>query len=184
MRDLKILATASRMWLSVFAIIAAVGFFSMAMQPAQGQLEGVTNLNGLHLNQTSFGTATPQVMVQNGGSGVSLEVRNSSATPVWKVDGNGVTSNPPNSLTSTGAVTLTVAAEYYEVAPSAVLTLTLTGGSAGDDLIIANTVTTSTVIVDTGATVGGGNITLGENDLAVFKNVDGTWAEVASPDNS
>lgn len=69
----------------VFALVAAL----MLPTNAPAQLEGVTNLNGLHLSQTSFGTATPQLLVQNGGSGVSVEVRNGSATPVFKVGSTG-----------------------------------------------------------------------------------------------
>ncbi len=97
---------------------------------------------------------------------------------------SGLVNIAPTSYALTGAQTLTPTVSYYELAPAAVLTLTLGTGSAGDYLILANTVTTSTVIVDTGATVGGGNITLGENDIAEFINVDGTWAEISSPDNS
>lgn len=86
----------------------------------------------------------------------------------------------------TGAQTLTPTASYYALAPAATLTVTLATGSAtdGDILILYNTVTTSTIVVDTTATVGGGNITLGQNDLAVFLFANSVWAEVASPDNS
>lgn len=162
----------------------------MVAFPVAGQIEGITNLNGLHMSQSSFATATPQLLVQNGGSGVSVEVRDANATPVWSVDSaggvtqSGLVNLAPTAYLLTGAQTLTPTVSYYELAPATVLTLTLGTGSAGDYLILANTVATSTVIVDTGATAGGGNITLGENDIAEFINIDGTWAEIASPDNS
>ncbi len=82
--------------------------------------------------------------------------------------------------------TLTPTATFYEFAPATTLTLTLATGEAtvGDLLILANTVSTSTVIVDTGATAGGGNVTLGENDLALFIFTNTNWVEIASGDNS
>lgn len=90
------------------------------------------------------------------------------------------------SNTSTGAVNLTPAATYYQVSPATVLTITLQTGSAtdGDLLIIHNLVATATTIVDTGATVGGGAVTLGADDLGVFIFGGGAWVEIASPDNS
>jgi len=85
-----------------------------------------------------------------------------------------------------GTQTITPTATFYEFAPATTLTLTIATGSAtvGDFLILQNTVSTSTVIVDTGATVGGGNITLGANDLALFIFTNTKWVEIASPDNS
>ncbi len=180
----------------IITLVVAILVVLLVALPAAGQLEGITNFNGVHMAQSSFATATPQLLIQNGGAGVSVEVRDANATPVWSVDSaggvtqtgdttlSGLINLSPAAYTLTGAQTLTPTVSYYELAPAAVLTLTLGTGSAGDWLIIANTVTTSTVIVDTGATAGGGNITLGENDIAEFINIDGTWAEIASPDNS
>lgn len=84
----------------------------------------------------------------------------------------------------TGAQTLTPTASYYQLAPLATLTLTLGAGTTGDYLILHNTVATSTIVADTGATVGGDAITLGANDLAVFIYGNSAWIEIASPDNS
>lgn len=90
------------------------------------------------------------------------------------------------SNTDTGTTTLNPVSTYYQVAPVTVLTLTLgtTGVEVGDLLIVHNTVATTTTIVDTGATVGGSDVTLAANDLAVFIYGNSKWIEVASPDNS
>lgn len=266
--------------------------------PAKGQLESPSNLNGLHLSQSSFGTATPQLLIANSGNNKSIEVRNSSSTPVWSVNADGsttgslgetnssnlvvnaptaigtatpavlinnagvsrllevqdggttifamnnggsssfaaptaiATANPAlivdsagvsnllevrdaatpqftinnggastfaSDLTTagvvawddtdsalTGAQTITPTYSYLQVSPTAVLTITLATGSAadGDLLIVHNLVATQTDIIDTGATVGGGNINLGQDDIAIFIFGDGVWVEIASPDNS
>jgi hypothetical protein len=168
---------------------------------------GVSNMDGLHL-QFASGTATPILMADQQGTGRLFELRD-NATPVFSVDdggavtqsgaatlSNGLTVSaggadvtgilglPATAYALTGAQTITPTATYYELAPAAVLTATLAGGTAGDLLILANTVTTNTIIVDTGATAGGGNITLAENDIAGFIKVDDTWVELFSPDNS
>lgn len=86
----------------------------------------------------------------------------------------------------TGAQTITPTYSYLQVSPTAVLTITLGVPAAcdGDFFIVHNLVTTSTVVVDTGATAGGGNITLGQDDPAGFICGDGVWVELFSPDNS
>ncbi len=86
----------------------------------------------------------------------------------------------------TGSQTITPTTTFYEFAPLTTLTITLATGEAtvGDLLILQNTVSTSTVIIDTTATQGGGNITLGANDLALFIFSNSVWVEIASPDNS
>lgn len=92
----------------------------------------------------------------------------------------------PLGSTLVSTQTLTPAATFYEFAPATVLTLTLATGSAtvGDLLILQNTVSTNTVILDTGATGGGSNITLGLNDLALFIFTNTKWVEIVSIDNS
>lgn len=85
-----------------------------------------------------------------------------------------------------GAQTITPTYSYLQVSPPTLLTITLATGSAaeGDILIVQNMVATNTNIVDTGATVGGGAIDLGANDLAGFIFGNGAWVEMFSPDNS
>lgn len=86
----------------------------------------------------------------------------------------------------TGAQTITPTYSYLQVSPATVLTITLgvPAGCDGDILIIHNLVTTSTTVIDTGATQGGGAITLGQDDPAGFICGDGVWVELFSPDNS
>lgn len=88
--------------------------------------------------------------------------------------------------TTTGTQTITPTTTYLHFAPTAVTTVTIATGSGveGDLLIIHNIVSTNTVIVDTGATQGGGNVTLGQDDVAGFIFGDGVWVELFSPDNS
>jgi hypothetical protein len=168
----------------LIAIIALAALILMAL-PVAGQLEGVSNANGLHLSQSSFGTATPQLMVNQGGSAPNniFELRDAS-TPILQIDADGNTFRGVTAYTLTGAQTLTPAGTVYTVAPSAVLTLTLGTGASGQELMIFNIVATTTTIVDTGATQGGGNVTLGQDDMAHFIYIDGVWIEISSPDNS
>lgn len=88
--------------------------------------------------------------------------------------------------TTTGAQTLVPTKTYYHFAPAAVTTVTIstTGVTEGDILIIHNLVATTTTIADTGATQGGGTIALGQDDVAGFIYGDGVWVELFSPDNS
>jgi hypothetical protein len=90
------------------------------------------------------------------------------------------------STTISGTQTITPSSTFLVVAPTVASTITLATGnaSAGDWLIVVNTVTTNTNIVDTGATQGGGAIDLGLDDLAIFLFGNGKWIELASPDNS
>lgn len=184
---------------AIFLVLAAFAF----------QFEGVTNFDGVHLQATSFATATPLFMVNNNGGSRSVEVRNANSTPVWSVDTDG-TINQTGSMAGssatfdtdvtiddtinlddtdsalTGAQTITPTYTYLQVSPVAVLTATLATGAAadGDLFIIHNLVATTTTVVDTGATAGGGNITLNQDDIAIFIFGDGVWVEIASPDNS
>ena len=91
-----------------------------------------------------------------------------------------------NANVATGTQTITPTQTYVQFAPTAVTTVTIATASAadGDFLILHNTVSTATTVVDTGATVGGSVITLGLNDLAIFIFGNSKWIEVASPDNS
>lgn len=89
----------------------------------------------------------------------------------------------------TGSQTLTPTASVYLLAPTAALTLTLgtaapNAPDAGDFVWFVSTVTTATVIVDTTATAGGGNRTLGDTDVIGFMFDGDTWVEAFYSDNS
>lgn len=72
------------------ATLGLVVLLTIGYAPEIGaQIEDITNFNGVHLTNSTFGTATPALMVQNGGSGMSLELRNGSATPVYQISGAG-----------------------------------------------------------------------------------------------
>lgn len=51
-------------------------------------LADITNFDGLHLSGT-FGTATPQLLLQNNGTSNSFEIRDANTTPVVSVDADG-----------------------------------------------------------------------------------------------
>jgi len=91
-----------------------------------------------------------------------------------------------SAIAISGTQTITPTASVLLVSPSVASTITLATGSAtaGDLLLVLNTVTTNTNIVDTGATAGGSSIDLGANDNALFIYLNSKWVEIASPDNS
>lgn len=88
--------------------------------------------------------------------------------------------------TAAGGQTLDPIASHYLLAPSSALTLTLATTTAvtGDFVWFVSNVTTATVVVDTGATAGGGNRTLGENDVIGFIYDGAAWLEAFYSDNS
>lgn len=78
-------------------------------------------------------------------------------------------------------------ASYYQLAPLAASTLTIstTGALDGDILILHSVVATATTIADTTCTVGGTTVGLtGTGDMAIFIFGNGVWCEIVSPDNS
>ncbi len=88
---------------------------------------------------------------------------------------------------SVGAQTLDPSASMYLMSPATTLTLTLatTTSVTGDFVWFVSTVATDTVIVDTGATAGGGNRTLGTaGDVIGFIFNGSAWVEAFYSDNS
>lgn len=173
----------------LFTLLAAMFLVLLAA----GGLFQPTATNGLHL-KGRFGTATPNHMIWNEGTGnVSFEVRNNEGTPVHQIQADGdviVTgreaSSPGTTITSTGELMITPTNRTYLVAPLDLLTVTLaiTDAIGGQSVLIVNTVTTNTVIADTGATVGGGDLTLGQYDNATFTYVGGVWVQTGNVDNN
>jgi hypothetical protein len=94
----------------------------------------------------------------------------------------------PQTLALSGAQTLTPTVSYYLLAPTATMTVTLATGDArqGDFIYLVGTVSTSTVIVDTTATAGGGDRTIGQYDVIGFIYDVGLsrWIEAFYSDNS
>lgn len=167
--------------LAVLALGVSVAALIEAGQAGDVQTMGVTNFDSV------AATTFTGNLVGNVTGNVTGDVTGDATGDVTgNVTVNDLLNLSDTDSTLNGTQTLTPTATFYEFAPTAVLTLTLATGSAtvGDVLILQNTVTTNTVVVDTGATVGGGNITLGQNDLAVFIYTNSKWVEIASPDNS
>lgn len=188
----------SKLLPTVLAVVAILIALGNAQVVRSRPTLGVSNFDSIHLRDTNL-TATPNFMADQQGAGVIAEFRD-GGTPVVRIsDGgalsmlgggslvsNGILNVAPASYALTGAQTLTPTVSYYQVSPTALLTLTLSTGGAsdGDILIIHNLVTTNTNIVDTGATAGGGAHDLGQDDNAGFIFGDGVWMELFSPDNS
>lgn len=186
--------------LTSLAILAAL-MLVVAIVPMVRSQGVVTQFNALHV-EDSLATATPVFQVNNTGTSNIVELRD-SATPVANFpDGGGFNLTVGNATFDTdvtvddtlnvddtdsaltGAQTITPTGTYYQMSPATVITVTLGAGTDGDLLIMHNLVTTNVVIIDTGATAGGGNITLGQDDNAGFIYGDGVWVELFSPDNS
>lgn len=86
----------------------------------------------------------------------------------------------------TGTQTLTPTASYYIVQSASAVTITLATGGAesGDFLYVVDKTAQAVVFVDTGATAGGGNRTLGNHDAVGFLFDGSIWIEAFYSDNS
>lgn len=148
------------------------------------EARGVTNFDSLTLSNDLVVGDDASIAGETTLAGATTQTGNLTASADLIVD--DVFNTDENAYALTGAQTLNPTATYYQMAPTATLTLTLgtTGVAAGDYLIVNNTVVTSTVIVDTGATLGDGDIVLGLDDIAGFV-YDGTaWVETTAPSNN
>ena len=164
------------------ALIEVQDSGTMAFQVANGGIADF-NANQIDLdadNDTSITADTDdQIDFEAGGSdvgyfsGLGLTV-------------NNVLNTADTDSALTGAQTITPTYSYLQTSPTTVLTITLATGSAvdGDILIIHNLVSTTTTVVDTTATAGGGDVTIGQDDIGAFIFGDGVWIELFSPDNS
>jgi len=85
---------------------------------------------------------------------------------------------------TSGSQTITPTAEYYQMSPSTVTTVTLGTGVEGQTVLFHNLVATNVVLIDTGATIGGGNITLGVDDVASFIYGGAAWVMQYTANNS
>ena len=86
----------------------------------------------------------------------------------------------------TGTQTLTPTASYYIVQSGSAVTITLATGDAesGDFLYVVDKTAQAVVFVDTSATAGGGNRTLGNHDAIGFLFDGSLWVEAFYSDNS
>ena len=180
--------------------MAALAVSVLALNEAQTQYRamGLTGFDGLNLAApTEVGTATPALLVNQAGLGKIADFQDGGTSVFEVYDGGTVTIDTDlivddtfniddTAYSSVGAQTLTPTASFYTLAPATVLTLTLgtTGTVAGDFVWFVSTVSTSTTIVDTTATAGGGNRALGQNDVIGFIYTGSVWAEAFYSDNS
>lgn len=174
----------------IVAVLALLGIAFGVLQAGPTAVDapearGVTNFDSLTLSDDLVVGGTAAItgaMTQTGAltaaGGLTVDGGDAVVDDVFNTD--------ENAYVLTGAQTLNPSATYYQMSPTATLTLTLgaTGVNEGDFLVVHSLVATSTVIIDTGATQGGGNITLAADDLAVFVYGGAVWVEIASPDNS
>ena len=76
-------------WIMTMIAIATMFISLGRASQVEAQLEGVSNANGIHLSQSTFGTATPQFEISNGGSNQSVVIRDSGGTPEVYIDADG-----------------------------------------------------------------------------------------------
>lgn len=99
-------------------LLLALVFFGLALVgPVRGRsLADISNMDGLHLFG-SFGTATPQLLIENQGSGASIEVRSTSGASMFRVDADGA-------ISASGVLTNSTMPNLVVSAPTAVGTAT------------------------------------------------------------
>lgn len=108
-----------------------------------------------------------------------LSLPKAEARPLGRTSVEGIWGLAPINYTAYGNQTLTPTGSLYLLAPTATLTVSLATGDAlpGDLVILISKVATTTNITDTGATVGGGNLSLSQYDTVGFI-YDGTeWVQ-------
>jgi len=160
-------------------LVMVLGFVALLLSPlaptAVAQLEGLTDFNGIRLTQSTFGTATPQLLIQNSSSANSLEIRNGSATPVFYVDVDGNAT-----YTGFGSGGGPVAGAVGITAPTAVATATpalfVDNLGAGNEILsLRNDATPVFVVGNSGAwsSTGAGTHSSGQT----INN----WAVVSAP---
>lgn len=116
-------------------------------------------------------------------------IRPADAAPAaGRTSVDGVWGLAPQTIALSGDQTLTPTVSSYLLAPTSTMTLTLsiTDAKAGDFIFFVGTVSTDTVIVDTGATAGGGARTISNADIIgfIYDAVSGKWLEAFYSDNS
>jgi hypothetical protein len=179
------------LFLSIVALISVLGL-GQSLADVKAQIEGATNFTGVHIQATALGTATPLLHIRNDGNPKSLEIENSSGTPVFDVAGDGTWSAAgaptlSNGLTvSSGGMTVsaglavfsgginctpqtaTVAAGFVLTPTSCIISMTSSGEV---------TSSTTTGIITTTAT-SGDIVVLANNNAADVLNIDGTGGTI------
>lgn len=153
MKGLKQMFKRYTPWFVVGLIIVLLAAQAYTGQ-VTAQLEDVTNLNGLHITNSSFGTATPSLMVNSSGAGVLFQVRDAS-TPVFSVnDGGGVTMT--GSFSPSGGQS--VSPNLVVSAPTAIATATpglyINNAGAHNSLVIAKNATPNFTVGNSGTITG------------------------------
>lgn len=195
------------LFLSTIAIIATLSV-AQALADVRAQIEGATNFTGVHIQATALGTATPLLHIKNDGVSESIEVENSSGTPVFSVGNAGALTvagdlsfSAGNSL-AFGVQTEVITADtdlvptdnYIRMTSTAAYTLSTTssittaGMTDGTMIILQNDNASDIITVDgTGGTVEcKADVLLGASDTLalIYNDSDSVWNCLANYDNS
>jgi len=165
---------------------------------AYAQIEDVTNFTGVYVRNTTFGTATPAMLVDQAGdtSNNIFELRD-AGTPVFRVSNGGGVVLPDGNLTVadylllsaqtaisvTDGGVITPTGSYQQLESGGAVTATLAAcGTVGRIYVFVNTVAQTIIISDTGNTIMSGNTTLGQYD-ALAMLCDGTRLIQIAPES-
>jgi hypothetical protein len=161
---------------------------SLGSEPPWTLAGGAEPSNVTHFNNLS--TADLEVTGDVTAAGVMTIADDLTASDDLIVEGNlalaQVLSINTAGYTQSGAKTLSPIRSIYSVNPGDVLTLTLgtTGVELGQLAFFINISANNVTIVDTGHTAGGGDRTLGQDDVIGFIYTARGWLEAFYSDNS
>jgi len=182
----KLFQTILPLVLSAIAILGMLGT-NQALANVKAQIEDASNFYAVHLEATALGTATPLLHIKNNGSSESIEVENSSGTPVFTVDSSGAPSVGVGGLTvdsggltvSAGLATFAGGVNCTPQTETVTATFVITPTSCLVSMTsnAEYTSSTTTGIITTTAT-DGDIVILQNNNPSAALNIDGTGGSI------